>query len=438
MMILSASGLAIFAGLSLATSAVPSLQKNGTTCTVIPLGNGQDDVPNILSAVDQCGQTSGGRIVLPAPYTYRINQRMTTHLTDSRLEIGGTLLFSDNIDYWVNNSYRVDFQNQSTAWRITGHDYVVDGGPHQGGVDGNGQLWYTWAKGGSNVFGRPMPVHVFQSTRATLRNLAIRQPQFWAVLVDSSSHIKLDNFYVNATNHDFSVSPEGEWVQNTDGIDTYRSDHITITNWIYQGGDDAVAFKGNSTNIHVENVTVYGGPGIAFGSLGQYPDRTDIVENVTVRNVQVQPSFQRAMNSGVYFKSWIGVNYGVPPNGGGGGHGYVRNVTVENLRLKDVQLPVYIDTCLSYLFSENITQYCDTSTYEFNDLHFKNISGNGLATVTDYPGKNISFAVSLLCSEKAPCTDLTFRDINIKLPANYTGEDVLCENAEVQGLRCNS
>lgn len=46
-------------------------------------------------------------------------------------------------------------------------------------------------------------------------------------------------------------------------------------------------FKGNSTNIHVENVTVYGGPGIAFGSLGQYPDRTDIVENVTVRNVRV-------------------------------------------------------------------------------------------------------------------------------------------------------
>lgn len=93
---------------------------------------------------------------------------------------------------------------------------------------------------------------------------------------------------------------------------------------------------------------------------------------------------------------------------------------------------------LSYLFSENITQYCDTSTYEFNDLHFKNISGNGLATVTDYPGKNISFAVSLLCSEKAPCTDLTFQNINIKLPANYTGKDVLCENAEVQGLRCNT
>ena len=56
---------------------------------------------------------------------------------------------------------------------------------------------------------------------------------------------------------------------------------------MYEGGDDAVAFKPNSTNIHVENVTVYGGPGIAFGSLGQYPDRYDIVENITVKNANV-------------------------------------------------------------------------------------------------------------------------------------------------------
>ncbi|PWY88846.1 exopolygalacturonase A [Aspergillus sclerotioniger CBS 115572] len=431
----SASTLFFLVGLSVPISST-SIQQDGTSCTANPLGNGQDDVPNILTAVSQCGQTPGGRVVLPAPYTYRINQRMTTHLANSRLEIGGTLLFSDDIDYWVNNSYRVDFQNQSSAWRITGHDYVIDGGPHQGGIDGNGQLWYTWAKGGSNVFGRPIPLHVFQLTRATLRNLSIRQPQFWAVLVDSSSHIALDHVYVNATNHDFSVSPEGEWVQNTDGVDTYRSDYISITNWVYQGGDDAVAFKGNSTNTHVENVTVYGGPGIAFGSLGQYPDRADIVEIITVKNVQ--PSFKREMDSGVYFKSWIGVNYGVPPNGGGGGTGYVRNVTVENIQLKEVQLPVYIDTCLSYLFNENVTQYCDTSTYKFEDLHFKNISGNGLATVTDYPGKNITFAVSLLCSDQAPCMDLTFQNIDITLPVNYTGEKVLCKNAEVKGLQCNS
>ena len=273
-------------GLALLGTASSSVHIDGKNCIVIPLGDSQDDVPSILHAVQECGRTPGGSVVLPAPYTYRIKQRMTTHLENSRLEIGGTLLFSDDISYWVNNSYPVDFQNQSSAWRVTGHDYVVDGGPKMGGIDGNGQVWYTWSRGIGNIFGRPMPLHVYNSTRAVLRNLSIRQPQFWAVLVDSSSHIVLDNFYINATNTDPNAG-SSQWIQNTDGIDVYRSDHVTITNWVYEGGDDAVALKPNATNVHIENIQVYGGPGIAFGSLGQYPNRFDIVENVTVKNVVV-------------------------------------------------------------------------------------------------------------------------------------------------------
>jgi galacturan 1,4-alpha-galacturonidase len=273
-------------GLGLLTAAVPTDHDN--TCVVIPLGHNQDDVPNILAAVEKCGSIPGGKIVLPAPYVYSINQRMTTRLEGSTLEIRGTLRFSDDMAYWINNSYRFDFQNQSTAWRVTGSDYVVDGGEEMGGIDGNGQIWYTWAKNAGNVFGRPMPLHIVNSTRATFKNLSIRQQQFWAVLVESSSYIVLDNFYVNATNHDPTANGSSHYVQNTDGIDTYRSDHITIKNWVYQGGDDAVALKGNSTNIHIENITVYGGPGIAFGSLGQYPTRYDIVENVTVKNINVR------------------------------------------------------------------------------------------------------------------------------------------------------
>ncbi|KFZ23993.1 hypothetical protein V502_01524 [Pseudogymnoascus sp. VKM F-4520 (FW-2644)] len=409
------------------------------TCVVIPLGHSQDDVPNILAAVDKCGAIPGGRIVLPAPYVYSINQRMTTHLENSTLEVSGTLHFSDDLAYWIENSYRFDFQNQSTAWRITGSDYVVDGGPGMGGIDGNGQTWYTWAKNAGNVFGRPMPLHIVNSTRATFRNLSIRQQQFWAVLVETSSYIELDNFYVNATNSDHAADSGGgeHYVQNTDGIDIYRSDHISITNWVYQGGDDAVALKGNSTNIHIENITVYGGPGIAFGSLGQYPDRYDIVENVTVKNIKVQPSFQNPMKSGVYFKSWIGVNYGYPPNGGGGGSGHVRNVSVDGVVMVDVEYPIYISTCLSYL-STNVTQYCDTSTFSFSDMHFNNISGTSLATPSSFPGHNITFDIALLCSKEAPCDDLTFSNIDIKAPASYSGLKYLCANAEVEGLACNT
>lgn len=93
---------------------------------------------------------------------------------------------------------------------------------------------------------------------------------------------------------------------------------------------------------------------------------------------------------------------------------------------------------LSYLFDQNVTQYCDTSTFRFDDLHFRNISGNGLATPTNYTGRNITFAVSMICSKEAPSTDITFEDVDIKLPESYSGKSVLCENAGVQGLECNS
>lgn len=287
---LFSSPLNLLLSLALTILTLPTIYKvneENTPCTVLPLGHGHDDVPNILSAVEQCGRKPGGRILLPEPYTYRINQRLTTRLERSVLDLHGTLLFSDDISYWVRSSYPVDFQNQSSAWRITGHDYEVNGGRSMGGIDGNGQLWYTWAKGRSNVHGRPIPMHIYNSTRAVVRNVAIRQPQFWAVLVDESRGVLLENVYVNATNSDFDAGEDTAWIQNTDGVDTFRSDGVVIKDWVYEGGDDAVAVKGNSTNVVVQNLTVFGAPGVAFGSLGQYPDRVDVVENVTVKDVLV-------------------------------------------------------------------------------------------------------------------------------------------------------
>lgn len=39
---------------------------------------------------------------------------------------------------------------------------------------------------------------------------------------------------------------------------------------VYQGGDDCIALKPNSTDITIRNVTCVGGTGIAFGSIAQY------------------------------------------------------------------------------------------------------------------------------------------------------------------------
>ena len=46
--------------------------------------------------------------------------------------------------------------------------------------------------------------------------------------------------------------------------------NVHVENFLYQGGDDCIALKPNSTSITVRNVTCIGGTGIAFGSIAQY------------------------------------------------------------------------------------------------------------------------------------------------------------------------
>jgi hypothetical protein len=72
-------------------------------------------------------------------------------------------------------------------------------------------------------------------------------------------------------NVESSQAKGANWVQNTDGSDTYQAKNILYENWVYQGGDDCIAFKPNSTGITLRNITCMGGSGIAFGSIGQYP-----------------------------------------------------------------------------------------------------------------------------------------------------------------------
>lgn len=83
------------------------------TCTVHARGNGANDAPAILAAVERCG--SGGTIILPS-HNYTIAQPLTTHLDHATLQIHGYLSFTADIDYWVANSYRFPFQNMSIAW----------------------------------------------------------------------------------------------------------------------------------------------------------------------------------------------------------------------------------------------------------------------------------------------------------------------------------
>ncbi|WWC66403.1 uncharacterized protein I206_100305 [Kwoniella pini CBS 10737] len=378
----------------------PDTQRKSKLCTLRAKGNEKDDSDNFVAAVEKCGK--GGIIKLPDS-NYTIGKPLDIYLENSIIDLQGYLSFTTDIEYWIKNRIYFPFQNQSLAFVIRGSNYIINGNS-KGGINGNGQIWYDYSKDFGNKFGRPMSLTIKESKNVIIKNFNIIQPQFWASLIWKSENILFKNFYVNATSFNSESSKdEKNWLQNTDGTDIYQSYNVTFENMLYQGGDDCIALKPNSTLITIKNVTCIGGTGIAFGSIGQYEGVKDIIEDVYMENINLYPSNQCPGYQGVYFKSWIGVSVGHEPNGGGGGYGYARNITVKDVYMEDINHPIVVQTDLTYLDIDR-SKYLDTSLFEWSNIHLRNFTGNSLANRIAW----------ISCSKATPCFDFTFQDINIK------------------------
>jgi hypothetical protein len=155
-----------------------------------------------------------------------------------------------------------------------------------------------------------------------------------------SQNVLLQDIYVNSTTHD------GYPARNTDGADTIYSDHITFNRWTVSNGDDSISIKANSTNIVITNSVFYKGLGVAIGSIGQYKDVFETIENVYANNITCYNTAYAA-----YIKTWTGQQVGYPPNGGGGGLGcksplsFLSESTCEAMLM--MNLPKMLKTSLS-------------------------------------------------------------------------------------------
>lgn len=125
----------------------------------------------------------------------------------------------------------------------------------------------------------------------------------------NSNNVLLQDIYINSTN---LKGGDQFGPLNTDGADTIYSNNITFARWTVDCGDDNISQKANSTNIWIEDCTFYHGSGIALGSIGQFKDQYEFIENVTARNIEMHGPIRQ----GGYIKTWTGVQKGFPPNGG--------------------------------------------------------------------------------------------------------------------------
>ncbi|OCT51954.1 putative galacturan 1,4-alpha-galacturonidase C [Cladophialophora carrionii] len=400
-------------------------------CTVTAKGQQHDDVPQTVQAFEDCG--NGGTIVFPEDQTYWIATKLNPVVHNVTIEWRGIWQFSDDLDYWRNNSYPIAFQNHQAGFILTGDGIHIDGFG-TGGIHGNGDIWYT-AEAGHTLPGRPMPFVLWNVSDVTVSRFSIEQPQLWAFNIMNGTNIRVDQLYCNAT---ATKAPWGSnWVQNTDGFDTMDVKNVYLSNLVYQGGDDCIAIKPRSYDVSVYNMTCRGGNGIAIGSLGQYLEDSS-VENVVVDNVTII-RYNEDMKNGAYIKTWIGEqapqsNYESAglPNGGGWGH--VRNILFSNFNIQGADLATAISQSNG---NPKDGTFSGTSNMLVSNVAFVNFTGSSNITAAKSARVN-----SISCSQRHPCYNIDYQNFMVAPMANASALGLTtCEYIEeggVHGEDCTS
>lgn len=153
----------------------------GQTCVVQPGPNGTDSAPAIIQAFEQCGrnEAAGRGTVVFTNQTYTVKSVMnTTGLSNVDVDLRGTLLWDTNIDYWLQNSLPVGYQNQSSVW-LFGGESISWYGHGYGTLDGNGQVWYDFINGTNNYPGRPHQITITGTKDGLFDGIRFVQSQMW-------------------------------------------------------------------------------------------------------------------------------------------------------------------------------------------------------------------------------------------------------------------
>ncbi|KAI8579474.1 hypothetical protein K450DRAFT_288174 [Umbelopsis ramanniana AG] len=388
----------------------PYTRGHGKTCTLTPKGHGADDAPNILAAAHKCN--NGGKVVLPAGKNFTIGSPLDlTFLKNVDLEFAGRITFTNDTDFWQNNSYYLTYQNASTFWLIGGENTNIYGG---GVIDGNGQPWYDlYAK--NPLVLRPILFVIYGARGGSAKDLSLINSPQWFNFIANSSDFVYDGLHIAGKSVSSNVA------KNTDGWDIYRSDGITITNSVIYNGDDCVSFKPNSTNIYVSNLYCNGSHGISVGSLGQYPAEYDIVENVYSYNISMNYA-----SDGARVKVWPGNAAAMSTDlQGGGGAGYVKNITFDTFYLNSVDYAIELTQC----YGQNNASLCvqAPSKMKLTDINFNNFYGTT-------SGVRKAVVATIICSVESMCSNIEASNINVTSPAKYGTSQYICTRVDTSDL----
>ncbi|CAN8104022.1 unnamed protein product [Discula destructiva] len=381
------------------------------TCTVSSSTSGSDAGPAILAAFQACN--NGGTVVLDGTYTISSPLNLT-FLSHVDVSLSGTISFNPDVAFWTSaaGAYPIAYQDSATFWKIGGEDVNIYGGG-VGTINGNGEVWWEAFEKNSSLI-RPIMFVLDGLDGGTVSGLNFVNPPMWFNLIANSSDVVVSGLNLSA------VWSTGAETPNTDGWDIYRSDSIVLQDSTINNGDDCVSFKPNSTNIVVQNLQCNGSHGVSVGSLGQYLEEFDIAENIMVYNVSMSNA-----SDGARIKCWPGIESSLSPSlSGGGGSGYVKNVTYQLLNNTNNAWAIEVNQC----YGQSDATKCELypSKMNISEIYFKDFYG-----VTSK--KHEPYVGTLVCSGSGQCSDFYASNINVS-PPNGKAPMWICSGFDTSGL----
>ncbi|RYN96331.1 putative exopolygalacturonase X [Alternaria tenuissima] len=330
----------------------------------------RDDAAHILDSFHKCND--GGTVVLDQSYLIGSPLDLT-FLKHIDVVITGEIHFdASDVYYWAENSFKYDFQNQSVYWKWGGEDVNIYGdlSREKSVIDGHGQPYWE----------------------------EIQTNKSWFNIIANSSDILISNMDLRAESlNDVEIA-------NSDGWDTYRSDRVVIQDSYIINTDDCVSFKPNSTNVVIQGLDCTGSHGISVGSLGQYANETDIVENLYIYNVSLTNASDSAR-----IKVWPGIQTSFQTLlNGGGGLGRVRNVTYDTFRVDNNDRAITITQCYGQKNQTLCSEHPANLT--ISDITIKNMYGTT-------SGKEDPEAGTLVCSAPDRCSNIRAENITVQVPS---------------------
>ncbi|MGB7266086.1 MAG: glycoside hydrolase family 28 protein, partial [Terracidiphilus sp.] len=375
------------------------------------------DTRAIQSAIDACAARGGGTVRL-ASGTFLTGPIVLKSRITLEVDSGATLLGSqDHADYpEVTELHERALQPLISA--ANAQHVTIRGG---GIIDGNGKPWWDAVyahRAGSNFVAamRPRLILFDHCAHVLIENVTIQNSASWQVVPYYSSDVVIRDSKILAP----ARSP------NTDGIDPFSSNHVTISHMTIDVGDDNVAIKSGqpgspgpdspSTDITITDCTFLHGHGMSMGS-------------------EIAGGVQRVRAARIHF---VGTASGVRIKSNRDRGGDIGNFDFHNLTMENVGTPILITEYYPRIPSHDTPHPITRLTPRFHDIRIRDLTATGakqagvIIGLPESPITSISLSnVHITAQKGLTISDATVTAHNFTVKAAEGEPITLLENAKL-------